>query len=181
LPPFDGRSLRSPAAAVRILGIDPGSLITGYGLIEASGQQARHVESGCIRTPGGELPQRLQAIYTAVVDLVSRFAPAEVAIERIFISRNPDSALKLGQARGAALCATFGGGASIHEYAPRAIKLAVVGHGGADKHQVQHMVKLLLHLERAPAADAADALAVALCHAQLRHTAALLARAGLRA
>jgi crossover junction endodeoxyribonuclease RuvC len=99
----------------------------------------------------------------------------------VFISRNPDSALKLGQARGAALCATFAAAVSIYEYAPRAVKQAVVGHGGADKQQVQHMVRLLLRLEQAPAGDAADALAVALCHAQLRRTAALLAQARLRA
>jgi crossover junction endodeoxyribonuclease RuvC len=180
LPPSDGRVQRS-AAVVRILGIDPGSLVTGYGLIEACGQDARHLASGCIRTPAGELPRRLQAIYDALAEIVGRFAPAEIAIERVFISRNPDSALKLGQARGAALCATFGAGASIHEYAARAVKQAVVGYGAADKQQVQHMVRLLLRLERAPAADAADALAVALCHAQLRRTAALLARAELRA
>jgi crossover junction endodeoxyribonuclease RuvC len=173
---------RTPhGAGVRILGIDPGSLITGYGLIEAFGQEARHVASGCIRTPAGELPQRLRAIYAAVSELMTSYAPAEVAIERVFMSRNPDSALKLGQARGAALCATFAVQIGIYEYAPRAIKQAVVGNGGADKHQVQHMVKLLLHLERSPAADAADALAVALCHAHLRKTGALLAQARLLA
>jgi crossover junction endodeoxyribonuclease RuvC len=178
LPPSDGRAPRLAAAAVRILGIDPGSQITGYGLIEAAGQETRHVASGCIRTPAGELPQRLRAIYAAVAGLMASYVPAEVAIERVFLSRNPDSALKLGQARGAALCATFGVEVSIYEYAPRAIKQAVVGNGGADKHQVQHMVKVLLRLDRAPAADA---LAVALCHAHLRRTAALLAQARLRA
>jgi len=166
---------------VRILGIDPGSQITGYGLIEAIGQEARHIASGCIRAPAGDLPQRLRAIYAAVSELMASYGPAEVAIERVFMSRNADSALKLGQARGAALCATFGLQVSIYEYAPRAIKQAVVGQGGADKHQVQHMVKLLLRLERSPPADAADALAVALCHAHLRRTSALLAEAGLRA
>ena len=184
MPPSDGRSPRSPAVsgrAIRILGIDPGSQITGFGLIEALGQDARHIASGCIRAPAGELPQRLRAIYAAVSELMSSYAPAEVAIERVFVSRNADSALKLGQARGAALCATFGLDVSIHEYAPRAIKQAVVGHGGADKQQVQHMVRVLLHLDRSPAADAADALAVALCHAQLRRTAALIAQARLRA
>jgi crossover junction endodeoxyribonuclease RuvC len=181
LPLSDRRSLRVGTAAVRILGIDPGSQITGYGLIEAIGQEARHVASGCIRTPAGDLPQRLRVIHAAISELMESYAPAEVAIERVFISRNPDSALKLGQARGAALCATFGVQVSIYEYAPRAIKQAVVGQGGADKHQVQHMVKLLLRLERSPAADAADALAVALCHAHLRRTSALLAQAGLHA
>jgi crossover junction endodeoxyribonuclease RuvC len=184
LPPSDGRPSRSSAAnarAVRILGIDPGSQITGFGLIEALGQDAHHVASGCIRTAAGALPQRLRTIYAAVSELMASYAPAEIAVERVFVSRNADSALKLGQARGAALCATFGVDVSIHEYAPRAIKLAVVGHGGADKQQVQHMVRVLLHLDRPPAADAADALAVALCHAQLRRTAALIAEARLRA
>ena len=177
----DGRSLHRSAAAVRILGIDPGSQVTGFGIIEASGQEAQHVASGCIRAPAGAIPQRLRAIYTAIAELMTRYAPSEIAIERVFMSRNADSALKLGQASGAALCATFTGTAGIYEYAPRAVKQAVVGHGGADKHQVQHMVRLLLHLERAPAADAADALAVALCHAHLRRTADLIARARLRA
>jgi crossover junction endodeoxyribonuclease RuvC len=166
-----------PSARVRILGIDPGSLVTGYGLIDAVGQQARHVASGGIRTSGGELAQRLGVIYARIAELVADYAPEEIAIERVFVNRNAGSALKLGQARGAALCATLAGGASIHEYAPRAIKQAVVGYGGADKHQVQQMVKLLLGLDTAPQADAADALAVALCHAHLRRTAARLARA----
>jgi crossover junction endodeoxyribonuclease RuvC len=172
---------RVPSARVRILGIDPGSLVTGYGLIEATGQQARHVASGCIRTPAGELTRRLGVIYAGVAELVAGYAPEEIAVERVFVSRNAGSALKLGQARGAALCATLSGGASIHEYAPRAIKQAVVGYGGADKHQVQQMVKLLLALDATPQADAADALAVALCHAQLRRTAAFLARAQAQA
>jgi crossover junction endodeoxyribonuclease RuvC len=166
---------------VRILGIDPGSQSTGYGLIEAHGQQARHLASGRIRTPAGELPERLRAIYAAVAGLMESYAPEEVAVERVFIHRNADSALKLGQARGAALCATFSTRVRIYEYAPRSVKQAVVGNGGADKRQVQYMVRLLLALPQAPLADAADALAVALCHAQLRRTAALLAQARLRA
>jgi len=181
LRPSDGRPIRTSATAVRILGIDPGSQVTGFGLIDAAGQEARHIASGCIRPPAGAVPERLRAIYGSIAELMARYAPAEVAIERVFMSRNPDSALKLGQASGAALCATFAATSCIYEYAPRAIKQAVVGYGGAEKSQVQHMVKLLLHLERAPAADAADALAVALCHAHLRGTAALIARARLRA
>jgi len=167
LPPSDGRSSRSSAAsgrAIRILGIDPGSLITGFGLIEALGQDARHIASGCIRAPAGELPQRLRAIYAAVSELMSSYAPAEVAIERVFVSRNADSALKLGQARGAALAAVVMGGLPVAEYAARRVKQAVTGTGAATKVQVQHMVCRLLQLKRQPSADAADALAIAICH-----------------
>lgn len=159
----------------RILGIDPGSRVTGYGVLDSNGTATRYVASGCIRTEGVELPPRLRTIFDGVTALVERYAPAEIAVERVFVHRNADSALKLGQARSAAICATFTGGASVHEYAARAVKQAVVGQGGADKDQVQHMVKALLKLPSPLAPDEADALAVALCHAHSRPLAGRLA------
>ena len=128
----------------------------------------RHVASGRIAVSGPELAPRLRQIFEAVVALVEEHRPDEVAIERVFVHLNPDSALKLGQARGAALCAALLHGAPAHEYAPRAVKLAVIGYGAADKAQVAQMVTTLLQLPSRPVADAADALAVALCHAQTR-------------
>ena len=162
-----------PAPDCRILGLDPGSLRTGYGLIDCSAGGERHVTNGCISAGGGEFLLRLRRIFDAVVSLVEEHHPDEIAIERVFVHRNPDSALKLGQARGAAICAAVGLGAIAHEYAPRAIKRAVSGYGAAEKSQVAKMVTMLLALEHRPAADAADALAVALCHAQTRRLARL--------
>ena len=156
------------AGWTRILGIDPGSRVTGFGLIESNGAETRYVASGAIRTEADELPPRLKVIYEGVRALVVQYRPAEVAIEKVFVHRNADSALKLGQARSAAICATFGDAIDIHEYAARAVKQAVVGQGGADKTQVQHMVRALLRLTSAPGPDEADALAVALCHAHTR-------------
>lgn len=166
-----------PAVAVRcrILGLDPGSIRTGYGVIDCGAAGERHVAHGCISAGGGNFLLRLRRIFDAVSALMAEHRPDEIAIERVFVHRNPDSALKLGQARGAAICAAVGLGASAFEYAPRAIKLAVSGFGAAEKLQVARMVTTLLQLERRPAADAADALAVALCHAQTRRLAALLA------
>ena len=151
--------------STRILGIDPGSRVTGYGIIESDGAQTRYVSSGCIRVGTGEFTGRLNAIYSRVGELVAEFAPQAIAVERVFMHRNADSALKLGQARAAAICGTFAGGADIHEYAAREIKQAVVGRGGADKEQVQHMVRAILSLDVEPASDEADALAAAICHA----------------
>jgi crossover junction endodeoxyribonuclease RuvC len=153
---------------VRILGIDPGSRVTGFGIVDSDGARTRHVASGCIRTEGDELSTRLRIIFEGVGALVREHRPAQAAFEKVFVHRNADSALKLGQARAAAICATFSGGVTVHEYAARAVKQAVVGHGGADKVQVQHMVRALLQLPVAPAADEADALAVAICHAHTR-------------
>jgi crossover junction endodeoxyribonuclease RuvC len=161
----------------RILGIDPGSRITGYGLIDSNGPATRYVASGCIRTEGDELPARLKIIFEGVRALVLEYRPGEVAIEKVFVHRNADSALKLGQARSAAICATFSDRVDVHEYAARAVKQAVVGQGGADKLQVQHMVRALLKLSSKPMADEADALAVALCHAHTRPLGARLAAA----
>jgi crossover junction endodeoxyribonuclease RuvC len=157
----------------RILGIDPGSRITGFGIIDSDGRRSVHVASGCIRTGDQPLPARLQAIFAGVRELMDRYRPAAVAVEQVFLARNADSALKLGQARAAAICATFEAGAEVHEYAARAIKQAVVGIGHAEKSQVSHMVAILLNHREALQADAADALAAALCHA---HTQPLKAR-----
>ncbi len=163
-----------PAAqACRILGLDPGSRYTGYGIIDCGAGGERHVASGRIAAGNGALAPRLRAIFEAVVRLVEEHRPDEIAIERAFVHVNPDSALKLGQARGAALCAALVRGAPAHEYAPRQVKMAVSGYGAADKSQVAQMVATLLALEARPAADAADALAVALCHAQTRRLANL--------
>jgi crossover junction endodeoxyribonuclease RuvC len=158
---------------VRILGIDPGSRMTGYGLVDAVGGRLAVVACGVIET-SGDHSDRLHEIFCGVGGLVTRWLPNEIAIERVFVHRNADSALKLGQARAAALCATFTAEIPIHEYAARQIKKAVVGRGSADKAQVQHMVRLLLGLDAAPQADAADALAAAICHANSRGTQALL-------
>jgi crossover junction endodeoxyribonuclease RuvC len=165
----------APSVSCRILGLDPGSLRTGYGLIDCTPAGERHVANGCINVRGDDFLVRLRRIFEAIGVLISEHRPDEIAIERVFVHRNVDSALKLGQARGAAICAALGLGASAYEYAPRAIKLAVSGFGAADKLQVARMVSVLLGLERRPAADAADALAVALCHAQSRRIAALRA------
>ncbi len=156
---------------IRLMGIDPGSRITGYGIIDWDGPRSRHVASGCIQTASDRpVPERLKTIYEAVAAIIQAHRPMEVAVEQVFMHRNPDSALKLGQARGAALCAVVMAELPVSEYAPRAIKQAVVGGGAADKLQVQHMVRLLLNLPDAPQADAADALAVAICHAHIRQT-----------
>ena len=165
------------SAVVRILGIDPGSVVTGYGVIEARGQRVCAIDHGCIQTRGGDHAGRLKQIFSQLNAVVGEYRPDEIAIERVFMHRNADSALKLGQARAAALCATFESDASIHEYAARQVKQSVAGFGGADKGQIQQMIRMLLKLDRDPQADAADALAVALCHSHLRHTSRLLERA----
>jgi crossover junction endodeoxyribonuclease RuvC len=158
---------------VRILGLDPGSRITGYGVVDANGRGVRYVASGCIRAGSGGMAGRLLSIHRYVTELVATHDPDEIAIERVFMHRNPDSALKLGQARGAALCGACHGGAPVFEYAPRAVKQTVTGRGGAEKTQVMHMVKTLLVLQGRLSADAADALAIAVCHAQHRGAAHL--------
>ena len=168
----DAPGAYATATSVRVLGLDPGSRCTGFGIIDFSGGNAVYVASGAINISGESFPERLQEIFARVQALMTEFQPAEVAVERVFVNKNADSALKLGQARGAALCGAFGGTVRVFEYSAREIKKAVVGSGGAEKTQVQHMVKALLHVEGRLKADAADALAVALCHAhgrQLRH------------
>ncbi|WP_249975638.1 crossover junction endodeoxyribonuclease RuvC [Vreelandella olivaria] len=152
-------------SVTRILGIDPGSRITGYGVIDLVGVTPRYIASGCIRTAEGALEQRLAQIYAGLAEVISIHRPDAVAVERVFMAKNVDSALKLGQARGAALVCIANHGLCIGEYAARQIKQAVTGQGGADKSQVQHMVTALLQLSATPQADAADALAIALTHA----------------
>lgn len=155
---------------MRILGIDPGSRTTGYGVIEAHGDCAVCIAHGLIRTGNGDFADRLGVIFAGIQALIREHGPAEVAIESVFVNRNAASALKLGQARGAAVCAAVAMGLPVAEYAPRLVKQAIVGRGGAEKAQVQHMVGVLLRVEEALAEDAADALAVALCHRHTRQT-----------
>lgn len=164
------------SATVRILGLDPGSRRTGFGVIECRGSKSTQVTNGCIAVGTGSLNERLRAIFEGVQSLIEKFQPDEVAIERVFLNRNVDSALKLGHARGAALCAVPGA-LPVFEYAPRAIKLAVVGFGGAEKEQVAHMIRALLSVQGRISADASDALAVAVCHANSRQMHALRAGA----
>ena len=152
------------ASSRRILGIDPGSRTTGFGVLDFTGDSAVYVASGTVSSANGSFPERLRQIFTAVSEIVVEYRPDVVAIESVFMHKNAGSALKLGQARSAALCATFGFDVDVYEYAPREIKLAIVGTGAATKQQVQHMVISLLKLDAAPALDAADALAAALCH-----------------
>ena len=159
----------------RILGIDPGSRLTGFGVLDFDGDQASYVASGAVRSPDGSFPDRLKQIFLSVGEIVSQYQPDIVAIESVFMARNAGSALKLGHARSAAMCATFAFDVEVFEYAPREIKQAIVGTGSASKEQVQHMVVSLLQLEGIPSSDAADALAAALCHG---HQRALRARLG---
>jgi crossover junction endodeoxyribonuclease RuvC len=178
---FDPSAVRSPSsglASLRILGLDPGSRRTGYGVIERRGAEWVHVAHGCVTVKGAadSLPERLRVIFENLRELILAHEPGEVAIERVFVNRNVDSALKLGQARGAALCAVPKG-LPVFEYAPRAIKLALVGSGAAEKAQVAHMIRTLLGLQGRIGPDAADALAVAVCHAHSRRLQELALRA----
>ncbi|HLS80082.1 MAG TPA: crossover junction endodeoxyribonuclease RuvC [Steroidobacter sp.] len=158
----------APSGRVRILGLDPGSQRTGYAIIDVDGLRIAYMASGAIRATGDFLTTRLPEIFSGVEQLAQEFRPDEVAVERVFMHRNADSALKLGQARGAALSATFAVRPRVYEYAPREVKLAVVGTGAAQKDQVQLMVKRLMKINGPLAEDAADALAIALCHAHSR-------------
>lgn len=165
-----------------ILGIDPGSRITGYGVIKKDGRKITYLGSGCIKAFSAkkadedeDFSQRLQTIFAGVSELIIQFKPELFAIEQVFMGVNPGGALKLGQARGAAIVAATNNGLPVAEYSARQIKQAVVGTGGADKSQVQHMVKTILKLPGTPQADAADALAVALCHAHSHESLAKLA------
>ncbi|WP_027857051.1 crossover junction endodeoxyribonuclease RuvC [Marinobacterium jannaschii] len=161
-----------------ILGIDPGSRITGFGVINVVGARNEYVASGCIRIKGDELPDRLRQVYEGVTQIIEQYCPQEMAIEQVFMAKNADSALKLGQARGVAIVAGANCDLPVHEYAARKVKQSVVGKGSADKVQVQHMVASILKLPGLPQADAADALAIALCHAHTRNS--LVAMAGAR-
>lgn len=155
---------------MRILGLDPGSRVTGYGLVEERGGRLRHLASGCLRPQGRDHVARLGSLFLAAEALLAELRPEAVAIERVFVQRNVDSALKLGQARGALLSAVVARGLGVTEYSPAEIKQALVGTGQAQKAQVQHMVRALLGLPQAPPQDAADALAAALCHAHTRRS-----------
>jgi len=153
---------------IRILGIDPGSQITGYGIIDMEGNHARHVAHGAIRIEKRELPEKLRTVFEKITDIVQEYHPDEMSIEKVFMHRNADSALKLGQARGAAITACAIRDISVFEYTATQVKQATVGKGHAAKQQVQHMVKILLCLAEIPQADAGDALAIALCHGHSR-------------
>lgn len=153
---------------IRIIGIDPGSRHTGYGIIEADRGRACMIAAGRISTAAGTMPQRLLQIQRELGALLTEFAPAEAAIEEVFVNKNVQTALVLGQARGVALCALAQVGLDVAEYAPAQVKQALTGSGRAEKLQVQHMVKVLLNLQGRMAVDASDALAIALTHAQVR-------------
>jgi crossover junction endodeoxyribonuclease RuvC len=155
---------------MRILGIDPGSRLTGFGIIDIQGDRSIPVHQGVIKAGSGEFTERLGIIFNGIRELIEEFKPDEAAVETVFVSHNAASAIKLGQARGAAVCAVIAGGVPVAEYSPRSVKQAIVGRGGADKVQVQHMVKILLSLSEVPQEDAADALAVALCHHHTQST-----------
>ena len=160
------------ASTRRILGIDPGSRKTGFGVLDFNGDAPAYVASGVVSSAEGSFPDRLRQIFTAVGEIVVEYRPDVVAIESVFMHKNAGSALKLGHARSAALCATFGYDV---DYAPREIKQAIVGTGAATKEQVQHMVISLLRLDAPPSLDAADALAAALCHGHQHRVRARLA------
>lgn len=162
---------------MRILGIDPGSRITGFGVVAVlRNGRIQYIASGCVRLPSGGLAERLKAVYDGVCEIIDIYRPGALAIEKVFLARNADSALKLGQARGAAITACANRALPVVEYTALQIKRAVVGHGRADKGQIQHMVKALLGLSAEPRADAADALACAICHAHRLTGSPLLAR-----
>lgn len=154
------------STGIRVLGIDPGSRVTGFGVIQMQGQQFQYVASGCIRTKSQDFPERLKEIYLGLDEVIATYQPDVAAIEQVFAKINIGGALKLGQARGAAICACVVRSMKVDEYSANQVKKAVVGRGHATKEQVQHMVVAHLQLNKTPQEDAADALAIALCHAQ---------------
>ena len=160
---------------MRILGVDPGSRMTGVGIIEVNGDRVSPVFYGAIKAGGGEFTERLGIIFSELQQLIKEHKPDEAAIESVFVAHNAASAIKLGQARGAAVCAAISCDVPVSDYSPRSIKQAIVGRGGADKAQVQHMVGILLGISGPIQNDAADALAVALCHQHTSHTLARMA------
>ena len=164
----------------RIIGIDPGSRRTGYGIIDVVGSKITYVSSGIIRVPQQSLPERLKLIFDAVTQIIAEYQPEHLGIEEVFVAHNASSALKLGQARGAAIVAAVNAQLPVGEYSARSVKQSIVGTGAADKKQVQQMIVQLLKLSSAPAEDAADALAVAICHAHSMRTNAALAGAGVK-
>ena len=151
---------------MRVLGIDPGSRVTGFGVVQVlRNGRIEYIASGCVRVAKGDIADRLKTVFDGVTEIIRTYQPTALAIEKVFMAKNADSALKLGQARGAAILAGINQALAIAEYTALQIKRAAVGKGHADKQQVQHMVKALLQLSAAPPADAADALACAICHA----------------
>jgi crossover junction endodeoxyribonuclease RuvC len=164
---------------VLVLGIDPGTAITGYGLVKEEAGGLALIDCGVITTPAGQpLPSRLQTIYHELSSVITRHQPAAAAVEELFFSRNVRTALSVGHARGVALLALADAGLPIAEYKPAEVKQAIAGYGGADKHQVQEMVRMLLNLDQAPQPDdAADAVAVAVCHIHSSRMAALIDQA----
>ncbi|MCL4184844.1 MAG: crossover junction endodeoxyribonuclease RuvC [Burkholderiaceae bacterium] len=165
---------------MRILGIDPGLRLTGFGVIDAQGRHLRYVASGVIRIPPGTLPPRLKAIHDGVAEVIAEYRPGLAAAEIVFVNVNPQSTLQLGQARGAAITTLVTHGLDVHEYTALQIKQAVVGYGRAAKQQVQAMVQHLLRLPGLPSADAADALACAICHAHAATMTIATRSAGMR-
>jgi crossover junction endodeoxyribonuclease RuvC len=174
-------AVSAPPPPLRLLGIDPGLRITGFGVVDTQGSKLAYVASGCIRTDDKQpLPERLGVIVRGIAEIVAAYAPAQAAIEEVFLNKNPWSTLLLGQARGAAIGALVGAGLPVAEYGTMQIKQAVVGHGRATKEQVQHMVRRLLALPGDPSADAADALACAIAHAHGGQGLGALSSAGRR-
>ena len=167
-------------AGIRILGIDPGLRVTGFGVVEKSGQALHYITSGCIRIPQDQLPARLKTILVGLGEVIAAHRPQQAAVEKVFVNVNPQSTLLLGQARGAAICAVVAADLPVSEYTALQVKQAVVGNGHAAKEQVQQMVQRLLNLAGAPSADAADALACAICHAHGGQGLGGLATAGFR-
>ena len=156
------------AKMVRIMGVDPGSVITGYGIIETDGIRSVHIAHGHLKVKGENLPEKLGMIFTGISQIIQEWQPQEFAIEDVFFSKNAQSALKLGQARGAAICAAVTHDLSVSEYSPRSVKQAISGTGAAKKNQVQHMVGIILNLSQALQEDAADGLAISICHGHSR-------------
>ncbi|MEM8844953.1 MAG: crossover junction endodeoxyribonuclease RuvC [Pseudomonadota bacterium] len=150
---------------IRIIGIDPGSVKTGYGIIESNGQQSRYIESGFIKLPKDSIPLKLGQIFSQLNTIIAKQQPEHMAVEQVFLSKNAASALKLGHARGAAITAGVNLNIPVFEYSAKAVKQSTVGYGAASKEQIQHMILRLLNIRKVLQEDEADALAVALCHA----------------
>ena len=157
-------------STIRIIGVDPGSRSTGYGIVDSDDTRLVHVASGFVRSGDGDWSDRLRAIFGGLDAIIDTYSPGEFAIEKVFMHRNPSSALKLGQARGVAILAGALRSLPVHEYSPNEIKQAVTGKGHASKEQIQYMTTMLLSLREPPQTDQADALAVAICRAHLRAT-----------
>lgn len=174
------RTVATGLGTTRILGIDPGLRVTGFGVIDRCGSTLTYVASGCIRSPDGTLPERLKVILENLGQVIREYQPHQAAVEKVFVNVNPQSTLLLGQARGTAICAMVLADLPVAEYTALQVKQAVVGNGHADKSQVQHMVRRLLDLPGEPGADAADALACAICHAHGGLGLGGLTTAGLR-